>query len=102
MSKAVILLAGLALVAVPFAASAEESADPAKKERLICKRFQRPGTIAGFRRVCGTKEYWEAQRRETRRLVESALDSCRTRSSDPGNPTAGASAAAVGSGCPAQ
>jgi hypothetical protein len=39
---------------------AERSADPADK--VICKRFQRIGTLVGTERVCKTKRDWDRER----------------------------------------
>jgi hypothetical protein len=39
---------------------AERSADPADK--VICKRFQRIGTLVGSDRVCKSKRDWDRER----------------------------------------
>ncbi|RSV18322.1 hypothetical protein CA236_09580 [Sphingomonas sp. ABOLG] len=39
---------------------AERSADPANK--MICKRFQRIGSLVGTNRVCKTKRDWDVER----------------------------------------
>ena len=84
MSRIAMIFAGLALVAAPFVAAAEEAPAPKeKKERLICKRYQRIGSLAGYQRVCGTREWWDKEQAASRKWTEGAIDSCRTRGESP-------------------
>jgi hypothetical protein len=46
---------------VQLASSHPATAPPLKStpEKLICRRFQKTGTLAGFERVCRTKADWQ-------------------------------------------
>ena len=84
MSTTRLMIAALALVAVPFVAAAEEASAPdQKQEKLICKRIARVGSLAARQRVCGTKEWWDKEQQRSRKWLEGAQDSCARRGESP-------------------
>jgi hypothetical protein len=65
------------LVTPAFAAAADA---PPKKERLICRREVKPGSLIAPRRICLTKEEWKLTQfynRETVRGWQEAVNSRR-------------------------
>jgi hypothetical protein len=81
----VLVAMGLTLTAVG-AANAQQSqqAEPKEKpERRICRMMDRPGSLAGSRRVCLTRAEWELAATEQQRVGQQILrnlDSCSARS----------------------
>jgi hypothetical protein len=78
------LAAGGAAQPAPSAPPAEATA--ADKEKKICKRVPRPGTIMMTMRVCRTEAEWEADRRDAQQWGRERIDGCRGRSADPAEP----------------
>ena len=72
MLKLIALGAGLALV--PAAALAYGDTEHASKPRtgLICRDVGETGSRLGGKRICMSREEWDAQRREARANVERA------------------------------
>jgi hypothetical protein len=68
----------LAMIASPtFAAGTDQ---PPKKERLICKREVKPGSLMAARRICLTREEWKLAQfynRETVRGWQETVSSRR-------------------------
>ena len=70
MKKAVFL--GLALIpAVALAANAGDKQDK-KRDGLICRESLETGSRLSSKRVCMTREQWEASRRDAREAIEQA------------------------------
>jgi hypothetical protein len=61
-----LLLPGAALASTP----GEKPAKP--QDGLICRQIEETGSRLGGKRVCLTREQWEASRREARAAVERA------------------------------
>lgn len=53
--------------------SSERAADP--RDKVVCKRFVRTGSLADSYRTCKTKWEWERERENLRQL--NAANSCR-------------------------
>lgn len=92
-SIAALSAAGLAQTASP------EANDPAKQRR-ICRNVANPGSLAGRRRVCLTREEWDRSAEEHRRRGEEwirAQDSCslRAEGGTPPPTTPGQTSAAI-------
>jgi hypothetical protein len=66
----------------PAANTPEKAADP--KDKVICKRFTRIGSLVDSYRTCKTKAEWDRERENVRQFGVS--DSCSSR----GEPAAGA------------
>ena len=89
----VLVAMGVALTAVGAAnAQRSQQADPKEKpERRICRMMDRPGSLAGSRRVCLTRAEWELAATEQQRVGRQILsnsDACAMRS-EGGTPTTG-------------
>ena len=64
-------LLGLALI--PAVALAAGSGDkPDKRNDLICRESLETGSRLATKRICMTREQWDASRREARDVVEQA------------------------------
>lgn len=68
------LVAGTALASPPKSDS-ERVADA--RDKVICKRFVRTGSLADSYRTCKTKSEWDRERDNVRQLTAS--ESCRAR-----------------------
>jgi len=70
MKKAVLL----SLVLVPGIALAANAGDKQDKKRdgLICRESLETGSRLSSKRVCMTREEWEASRRDAREAIEQA------------------------------
>lgn len=82
-SAAMIAATSPVLAAPPAEDAPERAADD--RDKVICKRFVKTGTLAGRYRTCKTKWEWERERENIRQMNVS--DSCRDR----GNGGAGCS-----------
>lgn len=72
----------LALVAVSASAQMTQQDQSQAKERRICRMMDRPGSLAGSRRVCLTRAEWELAATEQQRVGAQILrnqDSCSAR-----------------------
>jgi hypothetical protein len=58
-------------IALPSAARASEKPDKAH-DGLICREVSETGSRLGSKRICLTREQWDADRREARANVERA------------------------------
>jgi len=67
------LAAGSAFVLPSYADAEEKASDP--RDRIICRRFQRTGSLADTYRVCKTRWEWERERENIRQFRSS--ESCR-------------------------
>ena len=66
------LLLGLALIpAIALAANVDDKQDK-KRDGLICRETAETGSRLSSKRICMTREEWDANRRETRQMVERA------------------------------
>lgn len=80
--KRIILAAAIALAASGAAASAQDDAEAAQKEKTICKTQKVTGSRTQVRRVCMTQSQWDEQRRNTKKgLDEMARSAGGARSS---------------------
>ena len=79
------VLTALSAILVPIAAQAQPSPTTVgeqPQERRICRAMERPGSLAGSRRVCMTRAEWERQAEQARRDGEEMIagrDSCTNR-----------------------
>jgi hypothetical protein len=64
------VMLAIALVAAPVVA--EESVKP-DANKLVCKRFQKTGSLVGTNRVCRTKADWERARTDAQNETERLL-----------------------------
>jgi hypothetical protein len=87
----VLLATGLTLAGFGAANAqlSQQSAPKDKHERRICRMIDRPGSLAGSRRVCLTAAEWELAATEQQRVGQQILrnqDGCAMRS-EGGTPT---------------
>ena len=78
----VLLAVPLALVAVSASAQMTQQKQSQANERRICRMMDRPGSLAGSRRVCLTRAEWELAATEQQRVGQQIirnLDSCGSR-----------------------
>ena len=77
-----ILAAGPAQAVQSTSGTSARAADP--RDRMICRRYLRTGSLADTYRTCKTRGEWDREQENVRQF--SVSDACRTR----GEPTAGA------------
>ena len=75
-----LLVTAAAAQSAPNGSSGENAAGP--RDKMVCKRFLRTGTLASFYRTCKPKWEWERERENLRQLHVS--DSCARRGEAPG------------------
>jgi hypothetical protein len=61
--------------------AASKPAADGKKERVICKRQTRIGSLVAASRVCLTKKEWDRAQVVAQETARGAIDSCRNRGS---------------------
>lgn len=84
MVRPVITSALSSILFVTVAAQAQTTPAPAdqQQERRICRAMDRPGSLAGSRRVCMTRAEWDRAAEQARRTGEMMIagqDSCAAR-----------------------
>jgi hypothetical protein len=77
MSRAALIAFGCALVLTPAAHAAapngsdvERSADP--RDKIVCKRFAKTGSLVDSYRTCKKKSEWERERDNLRQINPSS------------------------------
>lgn len=91
----VMLAMPLAMVSVSAVAQRSQQDQSQAKERRICRMMDRPGSLAGSRRVCLTAAEWELAATEQQRVGQQIvrnLDSCGSRA-EGGTPIQGGAGA---------
>ena len=73
---ACLLIGATAAHSAPSRADGPEKAADAR-DKIVCKRFVRTGTLAATYRTCKTKWEWERERENLRQL--NATEGCRDR-----------------------
>jgi predicted secreted protein len=73
------IVAALAVLAASPAVAEEPAAPKPKKERMICKRIEQIGSLASYKRICGTKEFWDREGQDARNTTARVIDGCRAR-----------------------
>ena len=87
----VMLAVPLAMISVPAGAQRSQQDQSQANERRICRMMDRPGSLAGSRRVCLTRAEWELAATEQQRVGQQIIrnsDSCAMRA-EGGTPTTG-------------
>lgn len=85
------LVVPLALIGVSAGAQMTQQNPSQAKERRICRMMDRPGSLAGSRRVCLTRAEWELAATEQQRVGQQIIrnsDGCAMRA-EGGTPVAG-------------
>jgi hypothetical protein len=72
-----LLIASAADADAPRAKGGETAGAP--QDKIICRRFQRTGSLADSYKTCKTKHEWDRERENVRQF--SVTDSCRARGS---------------------
>lgn len=80
--SASLVAAGPALAVQSVSGTSARAAAP--RDRMICRRFLRTGSLADTYRTCKTRGEWDREQENVRQF--SVADACRTR----GEPSAGA------------
>jgi hypothetical protein len=78
----VMLAVPLAIIAVPAWAQRSQQDQSQANERRICRMMDRPGSLAGSRRVCLTRAEWELAATEQQRVGQQIVrnsDGCAMR-----------------------
>jgi nicotinamide mononucleotide (NMN) deamidase PncC len=68
-----VMLLGLALIpSIAWAAGNAGDNQDKKRSGMICRELEETGSRLSTKRICMTKEQWEAARRDARQAVEQA------------------------------